>query len=56
MSHKTNSQFNNSKKDYVEILSDVFEGIGAWSYEARYDHRLHAILMVVQGMSCRKVA
>lgn len=26
------------------------------SYEARYDHRLHAILMVAQGMSCRKVA
>lgn len=26
------------------------------SYEARYDHRLHAILMVAQGMSCREVA
>jgi len=26
------------------------------SYEARYDHRLHAILMVAQGMSCRRVA
>lgn len=26
------------------------------SYEARYDHRLHAILMVAQGISCRKVA
>ena len=26
------------------------------SYEARYDHRLHAVLMVAQGMSCRKVA
>ena len=26
------------------------------SYEARYDHRLHAILMVAQGMSCRNVA
>jgi transposase len=26
------------------------------SYEARYDHRLHAILMVAQGLSCRKVA
>jgi len=25
------------------------------SYEARYDHRLHAILMVAQGMSCREV-
>jgi len=26
------------------------------SDEARYDHRLHAILLVAQGMSCRKVA
>lgn len=26
------------------------------SYEARYDHRLHAILMVAQGLSCTKVA
>ena len=26
------------------------------SYEARYDHRLHAILMVAQCMSCRSVA
>ena len=26
------------------------------SYEARYDHRLHAILMVAQGMSCRQAA
>ena len=26
------------------------------SYEARYDHRLHAILMVAQNMSCRQVA
>ena len=26
------------------------------SGEARYDHRLHAILLVAQGMSCRKVA
>lgn len=26
------------------------------SYEARYDHRLHAVLMVAQGLSCRKVA
>ena len=26
------------------------------SYEARYDHRLHAILMVAQGMGCRNVA
>lgn len=26
------------------------------SAEARYDHRLHAILLVAQGMSCREVA
>jgi transposase len=26
------------------------------SDEARYDHRLHAILLVAQGMSCRKAA
>lgn len=26
------------------------------SYEARYDHRLHAILMVAQGLSCTNVA
>ena len=26
------------------------------SYEARYDHRLHAILLVAQGMSCRQAA
>jgi len=24
--------------------------------EARYDHRLHAVLLVAQGMSCREVA
>ncbi|MDR2054805.1 MAG: helix-turn-helix domain containing protein [Desulfovibrio sp.] len=24
--------------------------------EARYDHRLHALLLVAQGMSCRQVA
>lgn len=26
------------------------------SYQARYDHRLHAVLMVAQGMSCRAAA
>ena len=26
------------------------------SYQARYDHRLHAILLVAQGMSCRQVS
>jgi len=24
--------------------------------EARYDHRLHAVLLVAQGMSCRQTA
>jgi len=26
------------------------------SHEARYDHRLHAVLLVAQGLSCRKAA
>ncbi len=26
------------------------------SEEARYDHRLHGLLLVAQGMSCREVA
>jgi len=26
------------------------------SQEARYDHRLHGILLVTQGLSCREVA
>ena len=26
------------------------------SFKARYDHRLHAMLMVAQGMSCRAAA
>jgi len=25
-------------------------------YEARYDHRLHALLIVAQGLSCRRAA
>ncbi|MFH1980276.1 MAG: IS630 family transposase [Pseudomonadota bacterium] len=36
----------------VHILQDEIRR----SYEARYDHRLHAVLMVAQGMSCRTVA
>jgi len=36
----------------VHILQDEIRR----SYEARYDHRLHAILLVAQGMSCRKVS
>ena len=26
------------------------------SPDSRYDHRLHGVLLVAQGMSCRKVA
>jgi hypothetical protein len=26
------------------------------SAEARYDHRLHGVLLVAQGMSCRQTA
>jgi len=36
----------------VHILQDEIRR----SYEARYDHRLHAILLVAQGLSCRKVS
>ena len=36
----------------ILILQDAIRR----SYEARYDHRLHAILLVAQGMSSRKVA
>jgi transposase len=36
----------------IPILQDEIRR----SYEARYDHRLHAILMVAQDMSCRQVA
>jgi transposase len=36
----------------VHILQDEIRR----SYEARYDHRLHAILLVAQGMSCRKIS
>jgi len=39
-------------KTVILILQDEIRR----SYEARYDHRLHAILMVAQGMSCRQVA
>ena len=39
-------------KTVILILQDEIRR----SYEARYDHRLHAILMVAQGMSCRKAA
>ena len=39
-------------KTVVLILQDEIRR----SYEARYDHRLHAILMVAQGMNCRQVA
>lgn len=36
----------------IHILQDEIRR----SYEARYDHRLHAILMVAHGMSCRNVS
>lgn len=36
----------------IHILQDEIRR----SYEARYDHRLHAILLVAQGMSCRQVS
>ena len=36
----------------IHILQDEIRR----SYEARYDHRLHAILLVAQGMSCRSVS
>jgi transposase len=39
-------------KTIVHILQDEIRR----SYEARYDHRLHAILLVAQGMSCRNVS
>jgi transposase len=39
-------------KTVVLVLQDEIRR----SYEARYDHRLHAILMVAQGMSCHQVA
>lgn len=36
----------------IHILQDEIRR----SYQARYDHRLHAILLVAQGISCRKVS
>jgi transposase len=39
-------------QDVVLVLQDEIRR----SDEARYDHRLHALLLVVQGMSCRQVA
>ena len=36
----------------IHILQDEIRR----SYEARYDHRLHAILLVAQGLSCRRVS
>ena len=36
----------------IHVLQDEIRR----SYEARYDHRLHAILLVAQGMSCRNVS
>lgn len=39
-------------QDVVLALQDEIRR----SDEARYDHRLHALLLVAQGMSCRQVA
>lgn len=39
-------------KTVILILQDEIRR----SYEARYDHRLHALLMVAQGLTCTKVA
>jgi transposase len=39
-------------KTVILILQDEIRR----SYEARYDHRLHAVLMVAQGQSCNKVS
>ena len=39
-------------EDVVFALQDEIRR----SDEARYDHRLHALLLVAQGMSCRRVA
>jgi transposase len=36
----------------IHILQDEIRR----SYEARYDHRLHAMLLVAQGLSCRNVS
>jgi len=40
----------------VETVIPILQDEIRRSYEARYDHRLHAVLMVAQGLSCRKVA
>ena len=39
-------------EDIILILQDEIRR----THEARYDHRLHAILLVAQGLSSRKVA
>jgi transposase len=40
------------RENVIFILQDEIRR----TYEARYDHRLHAILLVAQGMSSRQVA
>ena len=44
-----------SKSDAETVILILQDEIRR-SYEARYVHRLHAILMVAQDMSCRQVA
>ncbi len=36
----------------AEAVVLILQGEIRRSYQARYDHRLHAVLMVAQGMSC----
>jgi len=40
------------RENVIFILQDEIRR----TYEARYDHRIHALLLVAQGMSSRKVA
>jgi transposase len=40
----------------AEIIVFALQDEVRRSNEARYDHRLHAVLLVAQGLSCRKVA
>lgn len=41
----------NDAEDMIMAIQDEIRR----SEEARYDHRLHAMLLVAQGMSCREV-
>ena len=41
---------------FVENSVEVIEGEIKGTEVARYSHRLHAVMLVARGMSCRKVA